>query len=133
MPTVPRKPLEEIGDSIKAIQTETGEAVQRMNAGTEQVETGVGRATEAGRSLQQIVTGAQEVAGMIQSIAAAAEEQSSASEEVSRNVDAISTVTRQATEGSNQAASAAAQLSTKAEQLQELVSRFKTSSKTTSA
>ena len=120
------KATEEIGDSIKAIQTETGEAVTRMNAGTEQVKTGVERATEAGRSLQQIVTGAQEVASMIQSIAAAAEEQSAASEEVSRNVDAISAVTRQATEGSSQAASAASQLSTKAEQLQKLVSTFKT-------
>ncbi len=120
------KATEEIGVSIKAIQTETTQAVQRMEAGTDQVQVGVSKASEAGQSLNQIVAGAREVAGMIQSIAAAAEQQSAASEEVSRNIDGIASVTRQATEGSNQAAQAAAQLSNKAEQLQALVSKFKT-------
>jgi methyl-accepting chemotaxis protein/carbonic anhydrase len=120
------KATEEIGESIKAIQSETGEAVDKMNAGTEQVTTGVESATQAGESLRKIVNTARDVAGMIQSIAAAAEEQSAASEEVSRSVEAVSSVTRQATEGANQAAQAASQLSTKAEQLQVLVGRFKT-------
>jgi len=121
------KATQEIAESIKAIQTETGEAVQRMNTGTDQVAAGVESATEAGESLKTIVTSAQEVAGMIQSIAAAAEQQSAASEEVSRNVESVSAVSRQANEGANQAASAALQLSTKAEQLQRLVDTFKTS------
>ena len=120
------KATDEIGDSIKAIQNETGEAVQRMNAGTDQVASGVTSATQAGESLKKIVTSAQDVAGMIQSIAASAEQQSTASEEVSRNVESVSAVSRQASEGSQQAASAAAQLSTKAEQLQRLVGTFKT-------
>ena len=120
------KATEEIGESIKAIQTETSEAVERMNAGTDQVAAGVQNATEAGESLKRIVNGAQEVAGMIQSIAAAAEQQSAASEEVSRNVESVSAVSRQAGEGANQAANAAAQLSTRAEQLQRLVDTFKT-------
>lgn len=124
------KATEEIAESIKAIQSETGEAVKRMNAGTDQVTTGVESATEAGQSLQKIVNSAQDVASMIQSIAAAAEQQSAASEQVSRNVDSVSAVSRQANEGANQAASAAAQLSSKAEQLQALVSKFKTSSTT---
>jgi methyl-accepting chemotaxis protein len=119
------KATEEIASSIKAIQTETTGAVQRMTTGTEQVKTGVQRATEAGASLQQIVSSAREVATMIQSIAAAAEQQSAASEQVSRNIESISAVTRQASEGAGQAASAAAQLSTKAEQLQQIVSQFK--------
>ncbi len=118
------KATAEVAESIKAIQTETGEAVQRMNAGTGQVQSGVERATQAGKSLGQIVNSAKEVAGMIQSIAAAAEEQSAASEEVSRNVELISSVTRQTNEGANQAASAASQLSAKAEQLQTLIGRF---------
>ncbi len=120
------KATDEIGQSIQAIQKETGEAVQRMNAGTEHVTVGVKRTTEAGQSLQKIVANAQDVAGMIQSIAAAAEQQSAASEEVSRNVQAVSEVTRQSTESVSQAAAAASQLSGKAEQLQTLVGRFKT-------
>jgi len=120
------KATQEIAESIKAIQTETGEAVQRMNTGTKQVATGVQSATEAGESLKMIVTSAQEVASVIQSIAAATEQQSAASEQVSRNVESVTAVSRQAGEGANQAASAAAQLSTKAEQLQQLVDTFKT-------
>lgn len=120
------KATEEIADSIKAIQSETTLAVDRMNSGTQQVEKGVERATEAGESLRKIVASAQEVAHMIQSIAAAAQQQSAASEEVARNVESISAVTRQSSEATNQAASAATQLSTKAEQLQALVSQFKT-------
>lgn len=119
------KATDEIADSIKAIQTETTEAVRRMNAGTQQVQSGVASATQAGESLQQIVDKASEVAGMIQSIAAAAEQQSAASEQVSKSTEAVLAVTRQAGEGTRQAASAATQLSAKSEQLQALVGRFK--------
>ncbi len=119
------KATEEIGDSIKAIQTETDQAVNRMSTGTEQVQEGVLKATQAGESLKQIVSGAQEVSGMIQSIAAAAEQQSSAAEEISRNVQAVSAVANQVGEGTAQSAEAAAQLSLKAEQLRGLVGKFK--------
>jgi methyl-accepting chemotaxis protein len=119
------KATEEIGESIKAIQTETDEAVAKMNAGTAQVETGAQRATQAGDSLKKIVASARNVADMIQSIAAAAEEQSAAGEQVSRSIESINAVSKQASEGAGQAATAAAQLSAKAEQLQQLVSRFK--------
>ncbi len=119
------KATEEIAGSIKAIQTETTQAVERMNAGTQEVQNGVESATRAGKSLEAIVTSAQSVASMIQSIAAAAEQQSAASEQVSRNVESISSVTRQASEGAGQAAAAATQLSSKAEQLQRLVGSFK--------
>ena len=119
------KATEEIAGSIKAIQTETSQAVERMNAGSEQVKTGVERATRAGQSLQEIVTKAKSVASMIQSIAAAAEQQSAASEQGSRNVESISAVTKQTSEGASQAAAAATELSRKAEQLKRLVSQFK--------
>ncbi len=119
------KATEEIGESITAIQTETDQAVQRMDAGTEQVRVGVEKATRAGQSLEQIVAGAQEVAGMIESIAAAAEEQSAASEQVSRGIQSVSSVTSQSAEAASQSAMAASQLSTKAEELQALVGRFK--------
>jgi methyl-accepting chemotaxis protein len=119
------KATEEIAVSIKAIQSETGQAVDRMNAGTQQVQVGVEKATQAGGSLKQIVTAATEVAKMIQSIAAATEEQSAASEQVSRNIESISAVTRQTSEATAQAAAAATQLSSKSEQLQSLVGQFK--------
>ncbi len=119
------KATEEIAQSIQAIQSETGEAVEKMNAGTEQVAVGVEKATEAGKSLEQIVAGAQSVASNVQSIAAAAEQQSAAAEEVSRNIESITAVTAQSTEGAQQAAQAATQLSGKAEELLALVGKFK--------
>ncbi len=75
-----------------------------MNSGTEQVQRGVSRASEAGESLQQIVTSARSVADL---------------------VSKISAVTAEAREGVTQAATASSQLSAKAEQLQSLVGRFK--------
>ncbi|MEZ6190624.1 MAG: methyl-accepting chemotaxis protein [Phycisphaerales bacterium] len=119
------KATEEIAQSIQAIQSETGEAVAKMNAGTEQVTVGVEKATEAGQSLEKIVAGARSVATNVQSIAAAAEQQSAAAEEVSRNIESITAVTAQSTEGAQQAAQAATQLSGKAEELLALVSKFK--------
>jgi methyl-accepting chemotaxis protein len=119
------KATEEIAQSIQAIQSETGEAVRKMNAGTEQVTVGVEKATKAGESLKQIVQGAESVAGSIQSIAAAAEEQSAAAEEVSRNIESITAVTAQSTEGAQQSAQAATQLSGKAEELLSIVNMFK--------
>lgn len=116
---------EEISESIKAIQSETTEAVDRMRVGTEHVQHGVAKANVAGQSLEQIVEKARDVTDMIQSIAAAAEEQSSTSEEISRNVDMISNVTAQASEGASQAAEASTQLAERSESLQSLVKRFK--------
>ncbi len=121
------KSTAEIAGSIKEIQLETKEAVSRMEAGTEQVQVGVGLATDAGRSLDEIVKNAQDVAGMIQSIAAAAEQQSAASEMISRNVESASGVTLKTTEGANHVAHAATDLSAKSEQLHALVNEFKTS------
>ena len=122
------KATEEIANSIKAIQAETAQAVSRMDVGSQQVTQGVEFATQAGTSLQKIVSASTEVIDMIRSIAAAAEQQSAASEEISRTIQSISSVTQQTTEGSNQAASAASQLSTQAEHLQTLVNQFKLAS-----
>ncbi len=119
------KATKEIAESIQTIQAETGQAVARMNEGTQQVQTGVKLAGQAGESLTKIVSSAQGVASMIESIASAAQEQSSASEEISRNVSSIEQLTRQTAQGADQAASAASQLSANAERLRGIVSRFR--------
>ena len=119
------KATEEIAGSITAIQADTGEAVSRMQAGTEHVRGGVALAQTSGESLRQIVSSTQGVAEMIQSIAAAAEQQSAASEEMSHSIETIGAISQQSGEATQQAASAAHDLSTKAEQLRELVGAFK--------
>lgn len=118
------KATEEVGQSISAIQTGTADAVNRMEAGTEQVTAGVERAAKSGENLERIVASADNVSAMIQSIAAAAEEQSSSSEQVSRSAEQIASVAQEAGRGAGQAAQAATDLSEKAEQMRSLVGRF---------
>ncbi len=121
------KATEEIGGSITAIQTGTTQAVERMEGGTEQVKSGVERATVAGENLEKIVSSARDVSAMVQSIAAAAEQQSASSEQVSKSAEQIASVARESGDGASQAAAAATDLSEKAEQMRSLVSRFKVS------
>ena len=118
------KATEEVAESIKAIQDETAQAVDRMEAGKSRVDEGVQLAQQAGAALEEIVGGAKEIAPMIQGIAAAAEEQSSAANEISSNVERINAVTNESADGVHQVAQAAGTLSQKAETLQTLVRRF---------
>jgi methyl-accepting chemotaxis protein len=102
---------EQVGSSIREIQSETEGAVRRMEAGTQKVQGGVEFARQAGDALGSIV--------------AAAEQQSAATIEISQSVEQINSVAMQSKEGAQQAAAAAAQLSAEAEKLQALVKRFK--------
>ena len=119
------KATEEISSSIVAIQTETQEAVDRMNAGTEHVRAGVEKANASGERLSAIVDSSGTVARKIEAIAAAAEEQSAASEEVARSVERIAHVSREASDSARDGAAAAEQLSSRARNLSELVGQFK--------
>lgn len=118
------KATKEIADMIRQIQKDTQDAVISMQKGTEEVEKGKLLADKAGNSLQQIIKGADEVAGMALFIASASEEQSSAAEQISRNIDAISNVTRESASGLQQIARASEDLNRLTINLQELISRF---------
>ena len=102
------KATKEIATMIKSIQSDTSDAVTSMEAGTQEVETGVELSIQAGDSLNQIVGMVQRVMDMVQQIATAAEQQSAAAEEISSNVEDIATVSRQSTT-SAQATSSASQ------------------------
>ncbi|MEM6755712.1 MAG: methyl-accepting chemotaxis protein [Planctomycetota bacterium] len=118
------KATQEIADSIEAVQNETGQAVERMNAGSQRVEQGVDLAQQAGSSLGEIVGNVGELATMIQQIAAAAEEQSAAAEEISRKMQDIDAISAQSNQAAQQTATAGVQLSTSSESLRQLVGRF---------
>jgi methyl-accepting chemotaxis protein len=116
---------DDIAASIKTIQEETNNAVDRFNAATREVETGVEKASDAGKSLDQIVASARDVASMIQSIATAAEEQSAGAEQMAESLESVAGVTSQSTAGANETARASSDLSEKAEHLLSLVGQFK--------
>ena len=100
-------------------------AVDRFKVATREVETGVGKANDAGKSLDQIVASARDVAAMIQSIATAAEEQSAGAEQMAQTIESIAGVTSQSAAGANGTAKSSTDLSEKAEHLRSLVGRFK--------
>jgi methyl-accepting chemotaxis protein len=119
------KATKEIADMIKTIQNDTKGAMTSMHEGTKQVEEGVQLASEAGESLQQIVSSVDRVTDMVRQIATAAEEQSATTEEISTNITSIATVTQENTDGVKQVSAASDDLAKIADELKDIVSRFK--------
>jgi len=119
------KATKEIADMIKTIQGDTKGAMSSMHEGTKQVEEGVQLASEAGESLQQIVSSVDRVTDMVRQIATAAEEQSATTEEISTNITSIATVTTENADGVKQVSAASDDLAKIAEELKDIVSRFK--------
>lgn len=117
----------QIAEMIKGIQVETKEAVEAMQRGSIEVQTGMELADQAGTALDRVVAGTQNTVDMITQVAAASEEQSTTSEEISRSVETISTVSSESAQGVNQIVRSTDSLNHLAEELRSLVSRFKTS------
>ena len=115
----------EVAASITAIQAETGEAVDRMNAGTTKVEQGVGLAQQAGEALDRIVGDSTNMARLVQSIAATSEEQAKAADDIARSIESIANVTIESADGAGVAARAADSLSKQSDDLLDAISRFK--------
>ncbi|VAV85596.1 Methyl-accepting chemotaxis protein I (serine chemoreceptor protein) [hydrothermal vent metagenome] len=118
------KATKEIADMIKSIQSDTKGAMGSMHEGTKQVEEGVQLASEAGESLQQIVSSVDRVTDMVRQIATAAEEQSATSEEISSNVSGIAEIANQNNVGVKEVSAAAVELNKVAEDLKGLVGTF---------
>jgi methyl-accepting chemotaxis protein len=119
------KATKEIAGMIGEVQVETKTAVEGMQAGTQQIQTGLDITAQAGSSLSEIITAAQQAGDMVTQIATAITEQSSASEEIRSSVELIARITRESTAGAEQSAKASQDLSGLALELQRLVSRFK--------
>ena len=115
----------EIGAMIKAIQSETREAVKAMDEGVDEVEKGAISSQKSGQALEDILSRINDVATQINQIACAAEEQTATTNEVTNKVQQISEVVVHTAREAGKTAGAAAQLARQAQGLQSLVSRFK--------
>ncbi|MBU2491650.1 MAG: MCP four helix bundle domain-containing protein [Bacteroidetes bacterium] len=119
------KATKEIADMIKTIQKDTGEAVNSMQEGTEEVDKGKALANQAGNSLKEIISASDDVLDIISQVASASEEQSAAAEQISKNIESISSVTHESAAGVQQIARASEDLNQLTENLQRLISQFK--------
>ena len=119
------KATREIGEMIKGIQRETGEAVQAMEEGVSEVEKGAAASQRSGRALEDILERLDEVSTQINQIATAAEEQTATTNEITSNIQQVTQVVNQTARGAEDTAGAAAQLAGKAHEMQNLVSQFR--------
>lgn len=115
----------EIGDMIKAIQNETGDAVSAMVQGVREVEQGATTSLESGRALQDILSRINEVSEQVSQIATAAEEQTATTSEITTNIHQVTSTVQQTARNAEEMADAARQLSGEASRLQQLVGKFR--------
>jgi len=119
------KATKEIASMIKQIQKDTGNAVESIESGTKEVETGKDLANKAISALDEIIGSTNETIDVVNQVAAASEEQSSAAEQISKSIESISGVTQESASGIQQIARASEDLSNLTTNLQNLVSKFK--------
>jgi len=79
----------EISNMIQAIQTETGQTVQIMERGNQQVNNGVSLANQAGKALDEINHAVRQVVELIHDINMSSKEQDRAADEITRRVEEI--------------------------------------------
>lgn len=119
------KATKEIASMIESIQVETKSAVQAMEKGSREVETGVTKTAASGAALEEIIKLSEQVGDMIAQIATAATEQSSATEQINASVGQISSSTQESSATADQMAKACQDLSGLAFDLQQIVSGFR--------
>jgi len=117
----------EIGDMIKAIQSETRGVVSAMEQGVHEVENGTSEATRSSDALREILEQVNAVSSQITQIASAAEEQTATTGMISGNIQQITALVQNTAAGSHQCADQAAQLTVCARDLKQIIQQFKLS------
>jgi methyl-accepting chemotaxis protein len=115
----------EIGDMIKAIQTETRGVVSAMEQGVHEVESGTNEATRSSDALREILDQVNEVSSQITQIAGAAEEQTATTGMISGNIQQITSLVKNSAAGSHRCAEQAAQLTECAHDLERIIRQFR--------
>jgi len=115
----------EIGEMIKAIQSETKGAVTAIEGSVAEVERGTGYSVKSGEALEEIMQKVGEVTMQISQIVTAAEQQTATTGEISGSIQQVTEVIQRNARQSAESVSAVATLSSQSEQLQRLVGQFK--------
>jgi twitching motility protein PilJ len=115
----------QISALVKAIQTDTQDAVAAMERSTQGVVEGAKLSDNAGTALSQIDQVSRRLAELIEQISAAALKEAESANVVAGNIQHIFAVTEQTGEGTRSTAEQVRELSRMAEELRQSVSRFK--------
>ncbi|MBE2262846.1 MAG: type IV pili methyl-accepting chemotaxis transducer N-terminal domain-containing protein [Burkholderiaceae bacterium] len=115
----------QISALVKAIQTDTQDAVAAMERSTQGVVEGAKLSDNAGTALSEIDRVSRQLAELIEQISASASREAVSANEVAGNIQHIFAVTEQTGEGTRATANQVRELSRMAEELRQSVSRFK--------
>jgi len=119
------KATQEIAAMIEKIQSDTGDAVQSINTGNEEVQNGKELTEKAGEMMNEIVGSVNKAVDEINQVATASEEQSATAEQIGKNIEMINNVATESAQGVQQVAHATEDLSRLTNDLQELINNFK--------
>jgi twitching motility protein PilJ len=115
----------QISALVKAIQTDTQDAIGAMERSTQGVVEGAKLSDNAGTALTEIDRVSRRVADLIEQISSSASREAGLANEVADNIQHIFAVTEQTGEGTRVTANQVRELSRMAEELRQSVSRFK--------
>lgn len=117
----------QISALVKAIQTDTQDAIGAMERSTQGVVEGAKLSDNAGTALSEIDRVSRRVADLIEQISNSASREAGLANEVAENIQHIFAVTEQTGEGTRVTAGQVRELSKMAEELRQSVARFKIS------
>ena len=115
----------QIAALVKAIQTDTQDAVAAMERSTQGVVEGARLSDSAGTALSEIDQVSRRLAELIEQISSSASREATMANEVADNIQHIFAVTEQTGEGTRSTAQQVRELSHMAEELRQSVARFK--------
>ena len=115
----------QIAALVKAIQTDTQDAVAAMERSTQGVVEGARLSDSAGTALTEIDTVSRRLAELIEQISASTSNEAELANDVAENIQHIFAVTEQTGEGTRTTAQQVRELSHMAEELRQSVARFK--------
>ena len=115
----------QISSLVKAIQTDTQDAVAAMERSTQGVVEGARLSDNAGAALSEIDNVSRRLAELIERISATASQEAKQANEVAQNIQHIFKVTEQTEEGTRSTVAQVRDLTRMADELRQLVARFK--------
>ena len=114
----------EIASMIHTVQKQTSEAVQSMEQGRDDVESGLARAKQCSSALAEIVELARQSGQMVLHIASSAKEQTTVADQVTRSMHSFADFTLHATHAGEQTAQACNELARLANNLEANLESF---------
>ena len=115
----------EIGDTIRAMQSETKKAVSSMEEGVNEVGQGTLEAGKSGEALKEILHQINKVTSEINQIAVASEQETATTNEIAVSIQQISMVMQETAQRIQDNAGASAQLAGLSKELQRMVGQFR--------